>query len=53
MWVRGATYQAALAVGDTGIATSGDYRNCFERGRRYSHLIDPVLAILFSMMSCP
>lgn len=34
--------QAALAVSDTGIATSGDYRNFFEReGRRYSHLIDP------------
>ena len=27
---------------NTGIATSGDYRNFFEReGRRYSHLIDP------------
>ena len=34
--------QAALAVTNTGIATSGDYRNFFEReGRRYSHLIDP------------
>ena len=34
--------QAALAVSDTGIATSGDYRNFFERdGQRYSHLIDP------------
>ena len=34
--------QAALAVTDTGIATSGDYRNFFERdGERYSHLIDP------------
>ena len=34
--------QAALAVTDAGIATSGDYRNFFEReGRRYSHLIDP------------
>ena len=34
--------QVALAVTDTGIATSGDYRNFFEReGRRYSHLIDP------------
>ena len=27
---------------DTGIATSGDYRNFFEHdGERYSHLIDP------------
>ena len=34
--------QAALAVSDTGIATSGDYRNFFEHeGQRYSHLIDP------------
>lgn len=34
--------QAALAVSDTGIATSGDYRNFYEHeGRRYSHLIDP------------
>jgi len=34
--------QAALTVTDTGIATSGDYRNFFERdGQRYSHLIDP------------
>ena len=34
--------QAALAVTDTGIATSGDYRNFFEHdGERYSHLIDP------------
>jgi thiamine biosynthesis lipoprotein len=33
----------ALSVDrDTGIATSGDYRNYFEyEGRRYSHLIDP------------
>jgi len=36
------TLQAALLVTDTGIATSGDYRNFFEHGgRRYSHLIDP------------
>lgn len=34
--------QAALLVSDTGIATSGDYRNYFEhQGRRYSHLLDP------------
>ena len=34
--------QAALRVSDTGIATSGDYRNFFEYdGRRYSHLLDP------------
>ena len=34
--------QAALTVSDTGIATSGDYRNFFEhQGQRYSHLIDP------------
>ena len=34
--------QTALSVSDTGIATSGDYRNFFEsEGRRYSHLIDP------------
>ena len=29
-------------MSDTGIATSGDYRNFFEhQGQRYSHLIDP------------
>ena len=34
--------QTALTVKDTGIATSGDYRNFFEhQGQRYSHLIDP------------
>jgi thiamine biosynthesis lipoprotein len=39
---RGAV-QAALAVTDVGIATSGDYRNFFEyEGRRYSHLINPL-----------
>ena len=35
-------FQAALALVDTGVATSGDYRNFFEHeGARYSHLIDP------------
>ena len=35
--------QAALAVTNVGIATSGDYRNFFEyEGRRYSHLINPL-----------
>lgn len=34
--------QAAVAASDTGIATSGDYRNFFEvDGVRYSHLLDP------------
>lgn len=34
--------QAAIEATDTGIATSGDYRNYFEAdGVRYSHLIDP------------
>ncbi|MEE4204094.1 MAG: FAD:protein FMN transferase [Halieaceae bacterium] len=34
--------QAAVAATDTGIATSGDYRNFFEvDGVRYSHLLDP------------
>ncbi|MEL0307677.1 MAG: FAD:protein FMN transferase, partial [Halieaceae bacterium] len=34
--------QAALVLEDTGVATSGDYRNFFEHeGDRYSHLIDP------------
>ncbi|MCL4106571.1 UNVERIFIED_CONTAM: hypothetical protein GTU68_009705 [Idotea baltica] len=33
---------AALTLTDSGIATSGDYRNYFERdGKRYSHTIDP------------
>lgn len=34
--------QAAVALTDLGLATSGDYRNYFERdGKRYSHLVDP------------
>ena len=34
--------QVPLSLVDTGVATSGDYRNFFEHeGVRYSHLIDP------------
>ncbi|MBR9843747.1 MAG: FAD:protein FMN transferase [Rhodobacteraceae bacterium] len=34
--------QRVIALSGHGMATSGDYRNFFERdGRRYSHLLDP------------
>jgi len=34
--------QQVLSPGDVGMATSGNYRNFFERdGKRYSHTIDP------------
>lgn len=34
--------QTVVSVHDSGIATSGDYRNFFElNGRRFSHIIDP------------
>lgn len=34
--------QQVVAIGDHAMATSGDYRNYFEKdGKRYSHLIDP------------
>ncbi len=38
----GRAVQAAISVTNIGVATSGDYRNFFERnGKRFSHLIDP------------
>lgn len=34
--------QRIIALSDVGLATSGDYRNYFEKdGKRYSHTIDP------------
>lgn len=34
--------QQIVSIGDNAIATSGDYRNYYERdGQRFSHLIDP------------
>jgi len=34
--------QRAIALGDSAVATSGDYRNFYEHeGKRYSHTIDP------------
>jgi len=36
------TVYAAIEINETGLATSGDYRNYFEQdGLRYSHTIDP------------
>ncbi len=38
----GQSVQKIIAPGDMAVATSGDYRNYFEKdGRRYSHTIDP------------
>jgi thiamine biosynthesis lipoprotein len=40
--VRGRAVHRVLELRDGGMATSGDYRNFFERdGTRYSHTIDP------------
>ena len=39
----GRTMHAVIAIDNTGVATSGDYRNYFERdGQRYSHTINPL-----------
>ncbi|MEM9300493.1 MAG: FAD:protein FMN transferase [Pseudomonadota bacterium] len=38
----GRSIQRIIEPGDNGVATSGDYRNYFERdGRRFAHVIDP------------
>lgn len=38
----GRAVQTAISLTNTGVATSGDYRNFFEQdGQRFSHLIDP------------
>lgn len=38
----GRAVQTTISLTDTGVATSGDYRNFFEHnGQRFSHLIDP------------
>lgn len=35
--------QQVVSIGDGSMATSGDYRNYFEKnGKRFSHLIDPI-----------
>ncbi len=40
--VQSGNMPAAIAIHDQAIATSGDYRNFYERdGKRYSHTIDP------------
>ncbi|WP_299768248.1 FAD:protein FMN transferase [uncultured Pseudoteredinibacter sp.] len=40
--LAGQSMQRLIAVSDKGVATSGDYRNYFEKeGVRYSHTIDP------------
>jgi len=39
---RERSIQQGILLDNTGVATSGDYRNYFEReGKRYSHTIDP------------